>query len=147
MLSKVCHVVRVDKPGSSILRAYLDRRHGAGTTVRCVVVVVDGQTLSEIEADDVVCEHFFQLAILVDSVICCRASPKQKAFLVKSIRTHVNDSITLAIGDGANDIDMIVAAGFGIAFCAKPALIEYADAVLSSRRLDAVCPGLTGATV
>ncbi len=51
---------------------------------------------------------------------------------------------TVAIGDGANDIDMIEAAGFGIAFCAKPALIERADAQLRTRRLDAVYPGLTG---
>ncbi|MDV3182606.1 MAG: hypothetical protein Q8869_01910, partial [Candidatus Phytoplasma australasiaticum] len=33
--------------------------------------------------------RFFKLAILVDSVICCRASPKQKAYLVKSVRKHV----------------------------------------------------------
>lgn len=86
------------------------------------VVVVDGQTLSEIEADDVVRERFFQLAILVDSVICCRASPKQKASLVKTIRTHVNDSITLAIGDGANDIAMIQEAHVGIGITGKEGL-------------------------
>lgn len=86
------------------------------------VVVVDGQTLSEIEADDVVRERFFQLAILVDSVICCRASPKQKAFLVKTIRKHVNDSITLAIGDGANDIAMIQEAHVGIGITGKEGL-------------------------
>ena len=86
------------------------------------VVVVDGQTLSEIEADDVVREQFFQLAVRVDSVICCRASPKQKAFLVKSIRTRVNDSITLAIGDGANDIAMIQEAHVGIGITGKEGL-------------------------
>ncbi|KAJ5168922.1 phospholipid-transporting ATPase DNF3 [Penicillium canariense] len=86
------------------------------------VVVVDGQTLSEIEADDVVREQFFQLAIRVDSVICCRASPKQKAFLVKTIRKHVNDSITLAIGDGANDIAMIQEAHVGIGITGKEGL-------------------------
>ncbi|KAJ5485290.1 phospholipid-transporting ATPase DNF3 [Penicillium diatomitis] len=86
------------------------------------VVVVDGQTLSEIETDQVVRDQFFQLAIRVDSVICCRASPKQKAFLVKSIRTHVNDSITLAIGDGANDIAMIQEAHVGIGITGKEGL-------------------------
>ena len=44
---------------------------------------------------------------------------------------------TIAIGDGANDIDMVVAAGFGIAFNAKPLLCEAADAVVRDR-LDAV---------
>lgn len=44
---------------------------------------------------------------------------------------------TIAIGDGANDIDMVVAAGFGIAFNAKPLLCAAADAVVRDR-LDAV---------
>ena len=42
---------------------------------------------------------------------------------------------SVAIGDGANDIDMIQSAGIGIAFCAKPALIEVADRVISTRDL------------
>ena len=44
-------------------------------------------------------------------------------------------SNTVAVGDGANDIDMIQNAGVGIAFCAKPALIEVADRVISTRDL------------
>ncbi|EAW10471.1 aminophospholipid-translocating P4-type ATPase DNF3 [Aspergillus clavatus NRRL 1] len=86
------------------------------------VVVVDGQTLSIIEADDTLRAQFFNLAILVDSVICCRASPKQKAFLVKSIRLQVKDSVTLAIGDGANDIAMIQEAHVGIGITGKEGL-------------------------
>ena len=70
-------------------------------------MVVDGQTLSIIEADETVTKLFIDLAILVDSVICCRASPSQKASLVRAIRKKVKKSITLAIGDGANDVAMI----------------------------------------
>ena len=44
----------------------------------------------------------------------------------------------VAVGDGANDIDMLTAAGMGIAFNAKPALREVADAALSYPYLDAV---------
>ena len=47
-------------------------------------------------------------------------------------------SQTVAVGDGANDIDMLTAAGLGIAFCAKPALREVADTSLSAPYLDAV---------
>lgn len=47
-------------------------------------------------------------------------------------------SQTVAVGDGANDIDMLTTAGLGIAFCAKPALREVADASLSKPFLDAV---------
>ncbi|MEV6065444.1 phosphoserine phosphatase SerB [Nocardia sp. NPDC052001] len=45
---------------------------------------------------------------------------------------------TVAVGDGANDIDMLNAAGLGIAFNAKPALREVADTALSHPFLDAV---------
>jgi phosphoserine phosphatase len=44
----------------------------------------------------------------------------------------------VAVGDGANDIDMISAAGLGVAFNAKPALREVADTALSHPFLDAV---------
>jgi len=45
---------------------------------------------------------------------------------------------TVAVGDGANDIDMLTAAGLGVAFNAKPALREVADTALSHPFLDAV---------
>ena len=45
---------------------------------------------------------------------------------------------TVAVGDGANDIDMITAAGLGIAFNAKPALQEVADTSVNHRQLDEV---------
>lgn len=86
------------------------------------VVVIDGQTLSYLEENIILSERFLDLAILVDSVICCRASPKQKAYLVASIRKRVHKSITLAIGDGANDIAMIQEAHVGIGIAGKEGL-------------------------
>lgn len=47
-------------------------------------------------------------------------------------------SQTVAVGDGANDIDMISAAGLGIAFNAKPALREVADASVSHPYMDEI---------
>ena len=49
-------------------------------------------------------------------------------------------SHTIAIGDGANDREMVTRAGTGIAFCAKPALIEVADVTISERNLALVIP-------
>lgn len=49
----------------------------------------------------------------------------------------------VAVGDGANDLDMLDAAGLGIAFCAKPVAATQADAAISFRRLDAVLAYLT----
>lgn len=86
------------------------------------VVVVDGQTLAMIEASPPLHSLFLDLAILVDSVVCCRASPSQKAGLVKAIRRKVKHSITLAIGDGANDIAMIQEAHVGIGITGKEGL-------------------------
>merc|ERR1712093_680165 len=83
------------------------------------VVVVDGQTLSDIETNPALANPFFELVIAAKSVICCRASPTQKAFLVKTIRTKVKKSVTLAIGDSANDIAMIQEAHVGIGISGK----------------------------
>lgn len=47
---------------------------------------------------------------------------------------------TVAVGDGANDLDMITAAGLGIAFCAKPALRAAADATIDDPDLRLVLP-------
>ncbi len=47
-------------------------------------------------------------------------------------------SQTVAVGDGANDLDMLAAAGLGIAFNAKPLVREQADTTLSVPYLDAI---------
>ena len=86
------------------------------------VVVVDGHTLGLLEADNTARRLFLDLAILADSVICCRASPSQKAWLVRAIRRKVKNAITLAIGDGANDIAMIQEAHVGIGITGKEGL-------------------------
>jgi phosphoserine phosphatase len=53
-------------------------------------------------------------------------------------RAGVPLSQTVAVGDGANDLDMIAAAGLGIAFNAKPAVRNAADASVSVPHLDAI---------
>jgi phospholipid-translocating ATPase len=93
-----------------------------GGTIAHSVVVVDGQTLAKITDMPALQVLFYELAILADSVICCRASPSQKAMLVKNIRKRVRKSITLAIGDGANDIAMIQEAHVGIGITGKEGL-------------------------
>ncbi|KAI0020302.1 hypothetical protein F4780DRAFT_378071 [Xylariomycetidae sp. FL0641] len=86
------------------------------------VLVVDGHTLGVIEGEESLSIMFFDLAVRMDSVVCCRASPSQKAVLVKSIRDTVPDSLTLAIGDGANDIAMIQASHVGIGISGREGL-------------------------
>jgi len=50
----------------------------------------------------------------------------------------INIDQTIAIGDGANDLDMIAMAGLGIAFNAKPAVKAAADSTVSAPYLDSV---------
>ncbi len=70
------------------------------------VLVIDGAGLSEALADDAHKTLLLRLAMLCEGVICCRVSPLQKALMVKLIRDSIG-SMTLAIGDGANDVSMI----------------------------------------
>lgn len=46
------------------------------------------------------------LARQCQSVLCCRVTPGQKADVVKLVRKYT-DSVTMCIGDGANDVNMI----------------------------------------
>jgi phospholipid-translocating ATPase len=73
------------------------------------VVVIDGHTLSAVESDPSLKSTFYSLIPIIDSAICCRATPAQKAGVVRAIRSEVPQGVTLAIGDGANDIAMIQA--------------------------------------
>ena len=63
---------------------------------------------------------------------------KEKALREFAEQAGVPMEQTVAVGDGANDIDMLAAAGLGVAFNAKPALREVADASLSHPYLDTV---------
>lgn len=47
-----------------------------------------------------------RLAMMCEGVICCRVSPLQKALMVKLVKDGLG-AMTLAIGDGANDVSMI----------------------------------------
>ncbi|XP_065556069.1 phospholipid-transporting ATPase IK isoform X2 [Lathamus discolor] len=56
---------------------------------------------------------FVDLATSCQAVICCRVTPKQKALMVQLVKKH-KKAITLAIGDGANDVNMIKTADIGV---------------------------------
>jgi phosphoserine phosphatase len=73
----------------------------------------------------------------LDGPIIDRAA-KATALRDFAIIEHVELEQTVAIGDGANDLDMIALAGLGIAFNAKPAVRAAADSALSAPYLDSV---------
>lgn len=57
--------------------------------------------------------EFLDLCTSCKVVICCRVSPIQKAEVVDLVTTNTN-AVTLAIGDGANDVAMIQKAHVGV---------------------------------
>ena len=61
---------------------------------------------------------FFKLGLFASSVVCCRVSPKQKADVVALAKSN-GKWITLSIGDGANDVSMILEAHIGVGIRGK----------------------------
>ncbi|SCV04301.1 LANO_0G09362g1_1 [Lachancea nothofagi CBS 11611] len=92
-----------------------------GNVAHCVVVI-DGGTLTNFEGNPTLMSVFVELCTKTDSVICCRASPSQKALMVSHIRNTDKSLVTLAIGDGANDIAMIQSADIGVGIAGKEGL-------------------------
>uniref|UniRef100_A0A7N9AKL4 Phospholipid-transporting ATPase n=1 Tax=Mastacembelus armatus TaxID=205130 RepID=A0A7N9AKL4_9TELE len=77
-----------------------------------LALVIDGQTLKYALSFELR-QAFLDLALSCKAVICCRVSPLQKSEIVDMVKKHVK-AITLAIGDGANDVGMIQTAHVGV---------------------------------
>ncbi|KAM9378593.1 phospholipid-transporting ATPase IF [Phaethornis superciliosus] len=80
-------------------------------------LVVDGTSLSL-----ALREHeklFMEVCKNCSAVLCCRMAPLQKAKVVRLLKTSPEKPITLAIGDGANDVSMIQEAHVGIGIMGK----------------------------
>uniref|UniRef100_A0A6I8NR39 Phospholipid-transporting ATPase n=1 Tax=Ornithorhynchus anatinus TaxID=9258 RepID=A0A6I8NR39_ORNAN len=71
--------------------------------------------------------ELLRAACMCKAVICCRVTPLQKAQVVELVKRHKN-AVTLAIGDGANDVSMIKTAHIGVGISGQ----EGMQAVLSS---------------
>ncbi|KZT27329.1 phospholipid-translocating ATPase [Neolentinus lepideus HHB14362 ss-1] len=95
--------------------------HDNGERPGGFVLVVDGAALTQAFSD---VEHktlLLTLAMKCEGVICCRVSPLQKALIVKLVKEGLG-AMTLAIGDGANDVSMIQAADVGVGISGEEGL-------------------------
>ncbi|XP_017261311.1 phospholipid-transporting ATPase ID isoform X2 [Kryptolebias marmoratus] len=89
-------------------------------------LVINGHSLAH--ALEPQLEHILlDLACLCKTVICCRVTPLQKAQVVELVRRH-RGAVTLAVGDGANDVSMIKTAHIGVGISGQ----EGMQAVLAS---------------
>ncbi|VFQ61645.1 unnamed protein product [Cuscuta campestris] len=91
-----------------------------------LALIIDGNSLVYILEKELEPE-LFDLAISCQAVLCCRVAPLQKAGVVNLIKTRTDD-MTLAIGDGANDVSMIQMADVGVGMCGQ----EGRQAVMAS---------------
>ncbi|XP_020278795.1 probable phospholipid-transporting ATPase VD isoform X2 [Pseudomyrmex gracilis] len=77
-------------------------------------LVVDGKTLTVIlDPRSGLTGPFLELTKTCSSVLACRATPLQKAYIVRIVKKQLGMR-TLAIGDGANDVSMIQTADVGV---------------------------------
>ncbi|XP_020102523.1 phospholipid-transporting ATPase 1-like isoform X1 [Ananas comosus] len=98
----------------------------ADTVDTQLALIIDGTSLVYILEKDLESE-LFDLATSCAVVLCCRVAPLQKAGIVDLIKSRTND-MTLAIGDGANDVSMIQMADVGVGICGQ----EGRQAVMAS---------------
>ncbi len=80
-------------------------------------VLIEGDSISHCLDDDLK-DLFWNIVKNSKSVVCCRCSPKQKAEVVGFVKKQSKE-VTLAIGDGGNDIPMIKIANIGVGIFGK----------------------------
>ncbi|EER08108.1 conserved hypothetical protein [Perkinsus marinus ATCC 50983] len=86
-----------------------------GAPPRTVSLTILGDCLTTILKDDDLREQFFSVGLTkCGTVIACRVSPAQKADVVAWAQKYHKSGTMLAIGDGANDVGMIVTADVGV---------------------------------
>ncbi|XP_067154192.1 phospholipid-transporting ATPase VD [Apteryx mantelli] len=89
-------------------------------------LVIDGKTLEHVLHDSLQ-NTFLELTEKCRAVVCCRATPLQKSVLVRLVRNKLK-AMTLAVGDGANDVSMIQMADTGVGISGQ----EGMQAVMAS---------------
>ncbi|KAK6266438.1 hypothetical protein QUC31_017275 [Theobroma cacao] len=113
-----------DTKSSNVLQRLAGREELA---VRApLALIIDGNSLVYILEKDLESE-LFSIATSCRVVLCCRVAPLQKAGIVDLIKSRTDD-MTLAIGDGANDVSMIQMADVGVGICGQ----EGRQAVMAS---------------
>ncbi|TMS21341.1 putative phospholipid-transporting ATPase VD [Larimichthys crocea] len=112
--------------GSTELTAAGDHGESSSGSGDGFILVIDGRTLDWALQEDLKSD-FLKLSCRCRAVICCRSTPLQKSQVVRLIRDQLG-VMTLAVGDGANDVSMIQVADVGIGISGQ----EGMQAVMSS---------------
>lgn len=108
LLSRNMPLIVINQDSYDATRQLLENAKSTSETA----LVIDGKSLQYAFSGDLH-KEFMRVALTCKSVICCRVSPFQKATVVESVKKMTGE-VTLAIGDGANDVAMIRSANIGV---------------------------------
>mmetsp|Transcript_78991 Transcript_78991/g.143987 ORF Transcript_78991/g.143987 Transcript_78991/m.143987 type:complete len:1094 (+) Transcript_78991:86-3367(+) len=99
-------------------------------------LVLDGMSVQHIMGDESARRALYHVAERSSACVCCRLSPLQKRELVELVRNACDSAITLAIGDGANDVPMIQGAHVGVGIRGKEggSAVQASDVAISQFR-------------
>lgn len=99
-------------------------------------LVLDGKTIQYALTREDCQDLIYKLGLASRSCVCCRLTPLQKRQLVELVHKRSPSTITLAIGDGANDVPMIEGAHLGIAVRGKEGAqaVQVSDVAISQFR-------------
>ncbi|CAL6096050.1 Pospholipid-transporting_ATPase [Hexamita inflata] len=100
------------------------------TLITDTVILLDSTIFRHILACQMQ-RKFIQVAISSKSVICSRLSPQEKALLIQLTHQYYPQLVTVAIGDGANDVQMIRAAQIGVGIAGKEGMYASNNADIS----------------
>ncbi|KII68313.1 Phospholipid-transporting ATPase IB [Thelohanellus kitauei] len=116
--------------------AHVDQNFHDHVPFRSMAVVLTGQDLQYLLSPEIR-QYFLSIALHCKTLICCRISPSQKTDIVRFVRENINNSVTLAIGDGANDCSMIRSAHLGVGIAGKEGLhaVNAADVAIDEFQL------------
>ncbi|XP_016053287.1 PREDICTED: phospholipid-transporting ATPase IK-like [Miniopterus natalensis] len=138
---------------TQILETYLESNSSNLPQVKTAAMIVSGEFLDQLirsktglvwqnkdpntqESPEAWRERaFVELASRCQAVICCRVTPKQKALIVALVKKYQN-VVTLAIGDGANDVNMIKTADIGVGLAGQEGMqaVQNSDYMLAQFR-------------
>uniref|UniRef100_A0A671VBA8 Phospholipid-transporting ATPase n=1 Tax=Sparus aurata TaxID=8175 RepID=A0A671VBA8_SPAAU len=124
LLEESLHYIQIYS--SSSPSSHSSSHTAAPFTVHRLGLVIDGRTLAY-ALDKSLEDKFLAVARSCRSVLCCRSTPLQKSMVVKLVRNKLK-VMTLAIGDGANDVSMIQVADVGVGISGQ----EGMQAVMAS---------------
>lgn len=81
-------------------------------------MLIEGESIQHLLHSKEIQTEFLKIIPKCRTVICCRSTPNQKAEIVAFMKKSVK-TITLAIGDGGNDVNMIQEAHIGVGILGK----------------------------